>query len=96
MMPDQMLFHIHNETQRDLKVEKGMYKSVVDLIDGMKQSKTLISELELLKGSLVPFESLEYLKQLQKEDILKVLELNKMSVELQLNISKKRDIVYRL
>nr|GEX64924.1 hypothetical protein [Tanacetum cinerariifolium] len=47
----QISLRAENETQRDLKVENGLYKSDVDLIDGMKQK--IIGEINSTLDNIV-------------------------------------------
>ncbi|GJZ04308.1 hypothetical protein Tco_0537583 [Tanacetum coccineum] len=68
-----------------------LYNSTIDLIEGMKQRDILIKEFDALSGSVVAFKSVKFFKKLSKEDLLKVMELEKRNAQLKLNVSKKRD-----
>nr|GEU80120.1 hypothetical protein [Tanacetum cinerariifolium] len=62
-----------------------LYNSTIDLIEGMKQKDIQIKEFDALSGSVVAFKSVEFLKKLLKEDLLKVMELEKRNAQLKLN-----------
>nr|GEY96590.1 hypothetical protein [Tanacetum cinerariifolium] len=86
MMPNQMLVYIERDMRRETKLAKDLSKLMIDLFDSVKERQSFIEELEVLKGNLVAYKSLEFLKKLQKSELLKVLGHKKMVIELQLQL----------
>ncbi|GKF84583.1 hypothetical protein Tco_0249481, partial [Tanacetum coccineum] len=81
-MPDQMLVYFDRETRREAKLANDLSKLMMELLVSVKERQSFIEELECLRGNLVAYKTREKLKSLQKDDLVKVMELRKIVLQL--------------
>ncbi|GJW59897.1 hypothetical protein Tco_0109232 [Tanacetum coccineum] len=61
------------------------------LLESVNERRAFIEELECLPGNLVAYKTKEELKRLQKDDLIKVMELRKVVLQLRLQVYKEVD-----
>ncbi|GJX17332.1 hypothetical protein Tco_0218164 [Tanacetum coccineum] len=81
-MPHQMLIYFDRETKRETKLVKDLSKLMMELLDSVKERQSFIEELEVMRGNLVAYKSMEFLKKLRKDELVKVLEMRRIVAEL--------------
>ncbi|GKE00748.1 hypothetical protein Tco_1388731, partial [Tanacetum coccineum] len=52
------------------------------LVESIDEKRSFIQELELLPGSLLAYKTREELKGLQKDDLIKAMEMRKVALQL--------------
>nr|GEU68273.1 hypothetical protein [Tanacetum cinerariifolium] len=90
---DEMLVYFERETAKDLEFAAGLRNLWVELLERTNERQLFITELEGLRPSIMSYKRLEFLRKVQKKNVLKLLELRKMIVETYVQVHKKIDYV---
>ena len=85
-LPYQMTVFFARETERDIKYAKELFVAYQELLDIVVQRNKMISEMELVRPSVQMFKCLEFLKKLQKSDVMELLDLKKKMAEAKLKL----------
>ncbi|GJR62786.1 hypothetical protein Tco_1504948 [Tanacetum coccineum] len=81
-MPGHMLVYFDRETRRESKLANDLSELMTKLLASVKERKPFVEELEGLRENLVAYKMREKLKNLQKDDLEKVMELTKIVLQL--------------
>ena len=92
-LPYQMTVFFARETERDIKYAKELFVAYQELLDIVVQRNKMISEMKLVRPSVQMFKCLEFLKKLQKSDVIELLELKKKMAEAKLKLFNKHAFV---
>ena len=92
-LPYQMTVYFDRETRRDVKYAKDLFVAYQELLDIVVQRNMMMAEMELVRPSVQMFKCLEYMKKLQKSDVIELLELKKKIAEAKLKLFNKHAFV---
>ena len=92
-LPYQMTVFFARETERDIKYAKDLFVAYQELLDIFVQRNKMIAEMELVRPSVQMFKCLEFLKKLQKSDVIELLDLKKKMAEAKLKLFNKHAFV---
>ncbi|GKC39395.1 hypothetical protein Tco_1051779 [Tanacetum coccineum] len=87
-LTDSMSVYIQREINADLQFVVGLSQLWDVLYNRVNEIKMLSSKLNLFRGPLA-VQCVEYLKQLSKSEVLKMLELRKMIAEVHIQVYKR-------
>ncbi|GKD42566.1 hypothetical protein Tco_1267211, partial [Tanacetum coccineum] len=95
-LPDQLLVYFDRETQREAQLANELSNLLMHLLESVNERRSFIEELERLRGNLVAYKTREKLKSLQKDDLIKVMELRKIVLQLRRQVHKEVDFYHTL
>ncbi|GJR89340.1 hypothetical protein Tco_0213351 [Tanacetum coccineum] len=81
---------------REANLAEDLSKLMLELLVSVKERESFIEELKFFRGNLVAYKTMEKLKNLQKDDLMKVMKLRIMVSELQRQIHKEVDFYHTL
>ncbi|GJS03392.1 hypothetical protein Tco_0319900, partial [Tanacetum coccineum] len=76
-LPDQLLVYFDMQMQREAQLVNELSNLMMQLLQSVNERRSFIEELECLTGNLVAYKMREELRCLQKDDLIKVMELRK-------------------
>ncbi|GJV15842.1 putative ribonuclease H-like domain-containing protein [Tanacetum coccineum] len=76
-------------TQREAQLANELSNLMMQLLESVNERRAFIEELERLPGNFVSYNTSEELKLLQKDDLIKVMELRKVVLKLRLQIHRE-------
>ncbi|GKG28249.1 hypothetical protein Tco_0406576, partial [Tanacetum coccineum] len=77
-LPYQLLVYFDRETQREAKLANNLSNLMMQLLESVNERLSFIEELKRLRGNLVAYKTREKHKKIQKDDLIKVMELRKI------------------
>ncbi|GJX86196.1 hypothetical protein Tco_0336970 [Tanacetum coccineum] len=77
--------------QREARLANELSYLSMQLVESVNERRAFIKELERLLRNLVAYKTREELKRLQKDDLIKVMEMRKVVLELRLQVHKEVD-----
>ncbi|GJS12832.1 hypothetical protein Tco_0407304 [Tanacetum coccineum] len=90
---DRMMLYFKRETSIDLDFAAHLHNLWVQFINRTNDRKLFISELDGLPPSVISYNYCQFLHQVQENDFIKMLELQKMIAETYCEVHKKLDFV---
>ena len=90
---DVMMLYFKKETMNDLVFAANLHNLWVQFIDHTNDQKLFISELEGVPPSLMSYNCCQFLHQVQKNDIIKLLKLRKMIAETYRQVHERIDFI---
>ncbi|GKF26575.1 hypothetical protein Tco_0082469, partial [Tanacetum coccineum] len=91
MWCNQMLIQMDEEMQRDNRVINDLLHTLRVIQDGSNQREELMVEVRQQKHQLKPYITLQVLRELQRKDGIRMMELRQVITDLQLSIHKKKE-----
>ncbi|GJT90302.1 hypothetical protein Tco_1079147 [Tanacetum coccineum] len=79
------------KTQREAQLANKLSNLMMQLLESVNERRAFIEELESLPGNLVVYKTRAELKRLQKDDLIKVMEMRKVVLQLLLQVHKEVD-----
>ena len=73
--------YYQRENDKDIKLAKGLLKCYVDLVHVTHETQEFMAEVEGWRTSLMSWRLLQDLKKIQKKNVIKAMEINKMITE---------------
>nr|GEV57102.1 reverse transcriptase domain-containing protein [Tanacetum cinerariifolium] len=83
-LPEQFLVYFDMQKQREAQLANELSNLMIQLLESVNERRPFIEELEHLLGNLVAYKMREELKHLQKDGLIKVMELRKVVLQLRL------------
>ena len=70
--------YYQRENDKDLKLAKRLLNCYVDLVHATKETQEFMAEVEGYRTSVMSWRLLQDLKKIQKKNVIKAMEINKM------------------
>ena len=80
-MFDSIALYYQRENDKDIKLAKGLLNCYVDLVHATQETQEFMAEVEGYRTSVMSWRLLQDLKKIQKKNVIKAMEINKMSTE---------------
>ncbi|GKB35186.1 hypothetical protein Tco_0880128 [Tanacetum coccineum] len=81
---DQLLIYFDMKTQREVQLATKINNLTRQLVDSIDERRSFIQELERLPGNVMAYKTREELKGLQKDDMIKAMEMRMIALQLHL------------
>ncbi|GKA91934.1 hypothetical protein Tco_0813859 [Tanacetum coccineum] len=78
-LPEQLLVYFDMQKQREARLANELSNLMMQLVESVNERRAFIEELEHLPRNLVAYKTREELKRLQKDDLIKVIEMRKVN-----------------
>ncbi|GJY99754.1 hypothetical protein Tco_0517184 [Tanacetum coccineum] len=92
-LPDQLLVYFDMQTQMEAQLANELSNLMMQLLQSVNERRTFIEELKHLSRNLVAYKTRVELKRLQKDDLIKVVEIRKVVLQLCLQVHKEVEFV---
>ncbi|GJU80682.1 hypothetical protein Tco_1283047 [Tanacetum coccineum] len=79
---EKLLVYFDMQTQREAQLANELSNIMMQLLESINERRAFIEELEHLPRNSVAYKTREELKHLQKDDLIKVIELRKVVLQL--------------
>ena len=80
-MFDSIALYYQRENDKDIKLVKWLLNCYVDLVHVTNETQEFMAKLEGWRTSLMSWRLLQDLKKIQKKNVIKAMEINKMITE---------------
>ncbi|GKE52102.1 hypothetical protein Tco_1487258 [Tanacetum coccineum] len=84
------------ETRKESKLSNDFSKLIMQFLVSVKERQSFIEELDGLRENLVAYKTREKLKNLQKDDLVKVMEMRKIVLQLRCHVHKEVDFYHNM
>nr|GEU98389.1 retrovirus-related Pol polyprotein from transposon TNT 1-94 [Tanacetum cinerariifolium] len=89
--PVQLLVYFDMETQREARLVNELSNLMMQLLQSVNERRAFIKELERVLGNLVAYKPRAKLKRLQKDDLIKLMEMRNVVLQLRFQVHKEVD-----